>query len=55
MLTLTEIISVCTINCIKGVKGEDTSTGGSVPYNLPNIQGDVLYVNINYYLSGSPY
>ncbi|KXN89310.1 Dye-decolorizing peroxidase msp1 [Leucoagaricus sp. SymC.cos] len=33
---------ICTINCVKGVKGDDSSTGGSVPYNLPNIQGDVL-------------
>jgi len=38
------VISVCTINCIKGVKGDD-STGSSVPYNLPNIQGDILYVS----------
>jgi hypothetical protein len=44
------IISVCTINCIKNVKREDTSTGGPVPYNSPNIQDDVLYVNTTFYL-----
>ncbi|KAF8636263.1 hypothetical protein AX16_011033 [Volvariella volvacea WC 439] len=35
---------VCTINCIKGVKGDDSGSGGvgGTPYNLANIQGDIL-------------
>ena len=37
---------MCAINCINCVKGGDTSTGSPIsslePYNLPNIQGDVL-------------
>ncbi|CAA7270102.1 unnamed protein product [Cyclocybe aegerita] len=34
---------VCTVNCIKGIKGDDSSTPvDTVPYNLGNIQGDIL-------------
>jgi hypothetical protein len=45
------LISVCTINCIEGLKGDSTDGPAPLPYNLPNIQGDILYVNTNYYLS----